>query len=375
MEELKQINVEQIMERIREDIRRRRGSAEAPIPSAGAGPPADGQVAADFAMLHASHDVYQIRFTSHRRFWGPVAVFVKKTLRRLLTPILMRQVTYNGANTRVVIYLKERLEAMSGQIESLGRRQAHILDVVREREKESRGGPEALPPVELEPEFDSLAFGERFRGSEEEVKGQRRVYVERFRGCGEVLDIGCGRGEFLELLRDVGVSAKGVDHDLDMVLVCKEKALDVVMGEACGYLESLPDASLGGIFAARVIERMQPTRVIQLARLCQRKLRSGGVLILETPNPACLTIFARSFYMDLANIRPVHPEALKFLLESLGFARVELRFSSPVDASSRIPLLKDPGALGPDGPRFNGSIARLNELLFGYQDYAAIATR
>jgi len=232
-----------------------------------------------------------------------------------------------------------------------------------------------VPRQALEADFDYFGFEERFRGSEEEIKERQRIYVEYFKGQENVLDIGCGRGEFLELLKEAGIQAKGVDLDLDMVLYCRDKGLEVVKEDAFAYLESLPDASLGGIFAAQVIEHLESNRIIQLVKLCHRKLRPGGVLILETPNPQCLMVFAQCFYMDFTHTWPIHPEALKFLLGSQGFRDVELKFTSPVDPSLRIPLLTDPSLLGPEGERFNRSIAYLNELLYGYQDYAVIARK
>ena len=225
------------------------------------------------------------------------------------------------------------------------------------------------------PSFDYFGFEERFRGSEEDIKERQRVYVEFFKDVEPVLDIGCGRGEFLELARETGIKANGVDLDLDMVLYCQEKELDVVREDAFAYLESIPDASLGGIFAAQVVEHLEPTRIIELVNLCHRKLQLGGVLIFETPNPICLTIFAKSFYMDLSHIRPIHPEAMKFLLESAGFRDLEVRFSSPVEPSMRIPPLSGLAADAQATEEFNRGIERLNELLYGFQDYAIIGRK
>jgi O-antigen chain-terminating methyltransferase len=232
-----------------------------------------------------------------------------------------------------------------------------------------------VPRQTLEPDFDYFGFEERFRGSETDIKERQRIYVEYFQGKGEVLDIGSGRGEFLELLREAGIQAKGVDIDLDMVLVCREKGLDVVRQDAFAYLESLPDESLGGIFAAQVIEHLEPSRVIQLVKLCHRKLRQGGFLILETPNPKCLMVFAESFYMDFSHTRPIHPEAMRFLLKSIGFEGVELKFSAPVESSMRTPFLSDAGGRGTTLEEFNRGIERLNDLLYGFQDYAVIGKR
>jgi len=452
MDELQEIDVERIMERIRENIRRKRSVGEGfspPVDRAGGTPASTpsqiglggtpplqtgGQITADLASLHSGYDVYHIHFTSHRRILGPFVVFVKKVLRKLLTPILERQVAYNAANARVITYLKEQIDglgqqqaqfsslkeqvdalreqqaqfsSLKEQVDALREQQAQALQVMRERISRAErklnrilyfltDGQEVgegfmpshraegtaarvelkkVPRQALEADFDYFGFEERFRGSEEEIKERQRIYVEYFKGQENVLDIGCGRGEFLELLKEAGIQAKGVDLDLDMVLYCRDKGLDVVKEDAFAYLESLPDASLGGIFAAQVIEHLESNRIIQLVKLCHRKLRPGGVLILETPNPQCLMVFAQCFYMDFTHTWPIHPEALKFLLGSQGFRDVELKFTSPVDPSLRIPLLTDPSLLGPEGERFNRSIAYLNELLYGYQDYAVIARK
>jgi hypothetical protein len=159
------------------------------------------------------------------------------------------------------------------------------------------------------------------------------------------------------------------------VLYCQEKGLDVVREEAYTYLESLPDESLGGLFAAQLVEHLEPTRIIELVNLCQRKLQPGGVLIFETSNPACLTVFAQSFYMDFSHTRPIHPEAMKFLFESAGFQNLQVKFSSPVEPSMGIPPLSGIAADPQVTEEFNRGIARLNELLYGFQDYAVIGRK
>jgi len=220
--------------------------------------------------------------------------------------------------------------------------------------------------------FDYARFEERFRGTEEEVTERQRAYVEHFRGREPVLDLGPGRGEFLEVLRAAGIRARGVDANLDMVLLCRERGLDVTAGDVFEHLTGLPDDSLGGIFAAQLIEHFPTERVIALVQLCHRKLAPGGMLALETPNPRCLMVFADSFYKDPSHVRPIHPDMMEFLLEATGFQDVELKFSAPCNRGTRIPPLRLPDV---DLEPFNSGIERLNELLYGFQDYAVVGRK
>src|SRR5262249_18704209 len=153
---------------------------------------------------------------------------------------------------------------------------------------------------------------------------------------------------------------------------CREKGLDVARADGPAHLESLPDESLDGVFASQVIEHMEAPDVVRLVQLAHRKLRPNGVLILETPNPRCLTVFAETFYMDLSHTPPIHPAAAKFLLESTGFRNVEIQFSSPVDPSVRIPPLPAASLPSDAVDEFNRGLERLNALLYGPQDYAVI---
>jgi O-antigen chain-terminating methyltransferase len=231
------------------------------------------------------------------------------------------------------------------------------------------------PPAGLESDFDYGAFQERFRGSEDSTKARQRVYLEHFKGCENVVEIGCGRGEFLELLREIGVAAKGLDLDLDNVLRCREKGLDALRQDALAYLESVADDSLGGVFSAQVIEHMETPSLARLISLCHRKLRPGGVLVLETLNPECLFVVYRWFWIDPTHIRLVHPETLKFMVESAGFGQVGCQFLPPGDSALTIPPLETADPLPPELVRFNEATDYLNKLLYGSADYAVTGTK
>jgi O-antigen chain-terminating methyltransferase len=176
-------------------------------------------------------------------------------------------------------------------------------------------------------------------------------------------------------LREAGVSARGVDLDLDMVLCCREKGLEVIQGDALAYLESLPDDSLGGVFAAQVIEHLETPDMTRLVRLCHRKLQRRGVLVIETLNPECLFVLYRWFWVDLSHTRLVHPQTLQYLFESVGFSGVTCRLLPSTDSPVTIPMLEVRDAVVPELARFNSAMDYLNKLLYGSSDYAVVGTK
>ncbi len=269
------------------------------------------------------------------------------------------------------------LGAFNARLVTVERRVRRVVHLLESPDADAAAARAARPPLAepVEPVLDNLSFEDHFRGTEADIRERQRVYLEWFRTGGQVIDVGCGRGEFLELLRDAGIPAIGVDTDLDVVLACREKGLHVVHADVMEYLRTLPDASLGGIFAAQVVEHLEGPQIVVLVKLCHRKLQPGGVLVLETVNPTCLTVFAESFYMDLTHVRPVHPAALQFVARTAGFGETTIHWSSPVDADVRLPPLPANGADAEAIERFNRAVARLNDLLYGYRDYAVIARK
>jgi 2-polyprenyl-3-methyl-5-hydroxy-6-metoxy-1,4-benzoquinol methylase len=223
----------------------------------------------------------------------------------------------------------------------------------------------------VQADIDYFLFEQRFRGNREDIKKRQEVYLKFVNDQSNVLDIGCGRGEFLELLLEKGIKAIGVDINEDMVAYCQDRGLPVLRIDALRYLEDLEDNQLGSIFGAQVIEHLATAEMIQMIRLAYSKLMPGGCIVLETVNLYTLIIFANQFYMDPSHNKPVHPETLKFILESEGFKRIQLIYSSPIE-SRFIPALHIEG-LDSNLQEFNHGIENVNNLLFGPQDYAVIA--
>jgi 2-polyprenyl-3-methyl-5-hydroxy-6-metoxy-1,4-benzoquinol methylase len=208
--------------------------------------------------------------------------------------------------------------------------------------------------------FDYQKFADRFRGPEEWVRRNQKLYLASFRGCQNVLDIGCGRGEMLEDLRAANVPAKGIDFSSESVAYCRSKGLDAIEADLFPYLAGLYDGELDGIYCSQVIEHLAPERLPEMIRLCAAKLQRGGAIILETPNPECLAIFATHFYLDPTHRRPIPPPLLSFYLEEFGFGQIQIQSLSP--AADLIPQVAELPA---------GVVERF----FGGMDYAIIARK
>ena len=179
------------------------------------------------------------------------------------------------------------------------------------------------------PQLDWLKFADRFRGSEEKVRAQQAMYVEKFAGARDVLDIGCGRGEFLDAALEASIGARGIDLSEESVALCRAKGLDAEVADLFAYLPNLADGSLGGVYCSQVVEHIAPERLPDMIRLIGEKVRPGGLVAFETPNPECLAIFASHFYLDPTHTRPVPSSLMAFYLEEAGFGHIEVRQLAP----------------------------------------------
>ena len=263
---------------------------------------------------------------------------------------------------------------------------AHGLRRAVERGVAAQTTNTQLPtPKESGSQFDELdshkyvGFEDQFRGSAEDIRRRVEEYLPVFAKASDVLDVGCGRGEFLELLREHGVRARGIDVNSAMVDVCRGKKLEAEAGDALTYLRGLPDASLGGLFAAQVVEHLEPRYLAQLLDAAFEKLRPGAPIVLETINPACWFAFFESYIRDLTHVRPVHPDTLKFLLVATGFQHVDITYRAPYPESEKLQKLaagSGQQAVVEDlVETLNANVEKINRLLFTYLDYAAIARR
>ncbi|MDX1631111.1 MAG: class I SAM-dependent methyltransferase, partial [Thermoanaerobaculia bacterium] len=232
--------------------------------------------------------------------------------------------------------------------------------------------------AEARRELDYVGFEDRYRGTEQEIRERLRRHLPELVGREPVLDLGCGRGELLSLLRDEGVEARGVDGSREMVERCRERGLEAEHGDLFDLLGRLEAESLGAVVSIHVIEHLPPEEVERLVRLAHRVLRPGGVLLLETPNPRSVVVGASRFWIDPTHRRPVHPDTLRWMAGSAGFDEVEIRELHRFPEKERIPELgleEIPSELHELVDRLDRQRDRIEDLLHGHQDYALVARK
>jgi SAM-dependent methyltransferase len=351
------LDVADLFERLREELRR--------------GASGGGGAGSEFAATRALAERFW-PVTAERDAGGGPKGLVKRVLRKLMRwyvePLAADQRVYNSSLLKLVDALSERADAAAA---SNGRAQ-QLLRELEERltrvERRGAGGVPAAPPatVAAQPAAaalpDYFAFESRMRGSVEAIRERQRHYVDDLRDAAPVLDVGCGRGELLQLLRDAGVDARGIDADADMVAYARGDGLDVDQADLVEYLDGLDDGSLGGIFMGQVVEHLPPGVLVRSLELAARKLRPGGVLVAETINPLS-PLALRHYFADLTHAQPLVPETLQLLARQSGFAETELRYlNEPAERLTE-----------PDDPVIAANVRRLNELLFAPLDYALVA--
>jgi SAM-dependent methyltransferase len=294
-------------------------------------------------------------------------------LSRAAEPLARAQRSFNDAVLRLADRLSERIDDAAARAGAAERRSRELEERLLRLE---RRGSDAPRTVAAQPRQDALpdyfTFESRLRAPTEEVRERQRPYLELLSGCAPVLDLGCGRGELLSLLRNAGVEARGVDASGDMVAFARGEGLAVEQGDALAALEAVVDQSLGAVTALQLVEHLPPPSLVRLLELSASKLRPGGVLLLETINPVSPAAL-RNYFADLTHAQPLVAATLELLVQGAGFREVEVRYLNPPAERLREVEL-------PPGPEWDVARAALaankrvlDELLFAPLDYAIVA--
>lgn len=261
------------------------------------------------------------------------------------TAALTRQV--DQSTTTLTQQVEERIQQIlrrqqQTQIE-LAMQERRLTLLLEQAREQPSSGDFAQPLVqqmanEEEHLLDALyaSFEDHFRGDREEVKNRLRVYLPILKDAEvseEVLDIGCGRGEWLELLKEEGVRGRGVDHNRVFVEQCRKNDLEVLEEDALRYLRGLPDRSLKVITSFHTVEHFPFEMLIKLLDESVRTLKPDGLLILETPDPENFMVGSYNFYTDPTHRNPIPSPTLQFLLEARGLDRIKVMKLRPWDAA------------------------------------------
>ena len=277
----------------------------------------------------------------------------------------------------------EQIELINNQIlEILRQTRDHKLNIIDQQrrlkiflEEARRRLPEPLSTrqmTEMVKEEDHLldaayvSFEDQFRGTREDIRERQKIYLPYISKAGAgtkqflLLDVGCGRGEWLEVLKEEGFVARGVDINSVLIDECRGRGSEVVEGDAIEYLRSLPAASMSAVTGFHVIEHLPFGLLVELLDETVRVLKPGGVAIFETPNPENILVSAFKFYFDPTHRNPLPAGMIKFLVESRGLCQVEILRLHPDEPGSRV---KDDGS---------ELVQRFNEYFYGPQDYAVV---
>ena len=269
-----------------------------------------------------------------------------------------------------------------GQESEVARLRLQRLENWQRQGRNSPERPDSDEPL-AQPDFDCYLLGIRYRG-EEQLTERLQDYDDLFgvlaeaQGRGErerkpVLDIGCGRGDLVVHLQELGLPAYGIELDEDTIRLAQDAGREVQAAEACSHLQGLPDGSLAAITLIQVIEHLGFGELSSLLSLAAAKIEPGGFIVAETINPLCLYALVNFYLLDPSHRAPLPPRLTEFMMEQAGLWRCETRYLRPVPDGARLETVQsqDQALAGP----LNRNIQRLNDLVYGAQDYALIAYR
>ncbi len=378
---------QQVLNQLRARISRYRMNGAAPSAQTADD---DVEVAQDLRALHEGYDgIFRVEAVSQGTLLGYILTLLRRVRRRLLAPILLPQVAHNAATTRLMTRVLAQLNVLDERCTDAAEpRQSNLDELqVRVRQQEERilqletlirqlgtglRAQQLAAAIPLgsteEPLDDDLyaALEDAVRGPQAHVKEGCRIYLAILKGAGlgsaamPVLDLGSGRGEWLELLQEEGLRGHGVDRNHSFVEAGRARGLPIVEADALAYLRSVPSASIGAVTGFHILEHLTYAQIVTTLDETVRVLKPGGVAIFETPDPENVWVSSHFFYIDPTHRRPLPSTTLGFLATARGLQRVEIRRLHPFPETLRLP---------DDQLEVT---RRFNAHFYGPQDYALI---
>lgn len=281
--------------------------------------------------------------------WRPAVIrtplrLVNKVISKLSRFITGEQNQVNQLTKQAVIQLQNSQRILMRQIEELNSHNEHLERKITELQYANKvigARNKAIASVESDEkvrqdEFVNdvyLRFEDKFRGTKVEIEKRLQYYIDKYvvgkieqSNNDIIVDLGCGRGEWLKLLEHNHYSPIGIDMNAAMINSCTQQGLVAYQMDALTYLNSLKDNSVLMITAFQMVEHISTDMLINLLKEVNRVLKPGGIVILETPNPGNLRVGACNFYLDPTHTRPVHPEFLRFVAEECNLVDVEIAY-------------------------------------------------
>jgi SAM-dependent methyltransferase len=405
-----EIKVEELMKMIRENISQHKHISNDTRKIILAESP---EIQKDLAYINSNWDIQNAGYSisSHRPVVGKVLIkgrgLVHGEVKRYVDPTILKQRDFNGSVVRILNDVERRMNLLNGIMKSdlderIGQLKSDISAEIEEqlnllfaamdkniRNKawlaeilETKASMANDYPRKSSNEYDlglnPFLFEEKLRNNCADAEQKKTILLQYFVGCKNVLDIGCGRGDFLERMTSEGIDAIGIDLDEDFVRYCKAKGFNVHRQDPINYLEALDDKSLDGVFLNHLVEHLKPDYLLKLLNLCYRKMIYGHYIIVAATNPLSFASLA-NFYIDPRHKKPVHPETLKFLLIANGFRDIETKFYAPLGDEMRLEKMRIEEHLD-DKERqrieiYNRNIDMLNSTLYGSKDYMVIGAK
>lgn len=409
-----EINVNEIIDKIRENIQKRTDADAYPpdpdliiLPSLKDILNADQSndtLQQDLSFFNKSWDIHNNSYfiKSHRPFIGPLLVkgrmVVHGEVRRYVDPIISRQSKFNEYFVKLQHLMLKRLDAAEAvnvaqarllekmKVENVT--QGRLLEKMNDEINDLQVQLKTLQSILLEKQEESFNYS-RFTEEIGKVWNQMSAdsvnepnffedSLQVFKNCTNVIDIGCGKGYFLELLKNHDIGSYGIDINSDFVQYCQDRGLTVHNVDAIEHLILLEDCTLDGIFICQLIEHLDSASLSLLLKLSYQKIKPGGSVIISTPNISSVQVSSNLFYLDPSHKTHIHPEVLKFLLRSSGFNQIQEKYYQPVSDEFKLRKIEQNSSQNVNQELidvFNYNIEFLNNSLFGARDYAVIAKK